>query len=97
MSTNDSSLLGWVLAGVATIVASLTTALSWIYRHQISSYENAANKLETRVESLEAKLDKCHEEHVAAKLELGKLSERTRLLEARGCAILEDKKQRSET
>jgi len=93
---NDQSIIGWVLAGVGAIMATLSGALSWIYKKQIADYErNEADlreqaikertKLELKIENIESKLNHCETEHTQAKIELAKINERLRLLEKRGC------------
>jgi len=103
VNIENSSFLGWVLAGVATIIASLTTALTWMYKKQVSDYEKDKDilraiaekekeellkektRLEAKIEKLEEKVDACQEEHYQAKIELAKINERLRLLEAKSC------------
>ena len=85
MSGDQSSLFAWVLAGVTTVIGALTTALSVLYKSRVAAYEKAEIKLDTRVEMLEQKLDKCEEEHTNAKIEVARINERLRLLEAKGC------------
>jgi hypothetical protein len=81
MSNEDSNLFGWVLAGVSTVIAALTSALSFLYKSRIAAYEKAEVKLETRVELLEQKLDKCESEHTNAKVELAEIKTRLNILE----------------
>lgn len=85
MTNDQSSLMSWVLTGVAAVIAALTSALSFLYKSRVSAYEKAEVKLDTRVEMLEQKLDKCEAEHTSAKIEVARINERLRLLEAKGC------------
>jgi chaperonin cofactor prefoldin len=81
MSNEDSNLFGWVLAGVASVIATLTTVVSFLFKSRIAAYEKAEVKLETRVEMLEQKLDKCESEHLNAKIELTEIKTRLNILE----------------
>ena len=85
MSGDQSNLTSWVLAGVASVIAALTSALSFLYKSRVAAYEKAEVKLDARVEMLEQKLDKCEAEHTNAKVEVARINERLRLLEAKGC------------
>jgi chromosome segregation ATPase len=79
--SNENGISGWILAGISTLIASLTTALSYLYKSRIEAYEKAEIKLDTRVELLETKLDKCETEHTNAKVELAEIKTRLNLLE----------------
>lgn len=81
MSDDNSTLLAWVLAGIGSMIAALTSALSFLYKSRIAAYEKAEVKLDTRVEVLEKKLDKCEEEHTNAKVELAAIKTRLNILE----------------
>lgn len=81
MSGDQSSLFAWVLAGVTTVIGALTTALSILYKSRIAAYEKAEVKLDTRVEVLERKLEKCEEEHTSAKVQLAEIKTRLSILE----------------
>ena len=81
MSDDNSTLLAWVLAGIGSMIAALTSALSFLYKSRIAAYEKAEIKLDTRVELLEKKLDKCEEEHTNAKVELAAIKTRLNILE----------------
>jgi chromosome segregation ATPase len=61
-NTPDSSILGWAIAGVMTIISALTTGLLTLFR--IRESENAKNieKLETSLTALSNKADKCEED-----------------------------------
>lgn len=83
MSSDQSSLFAWVLAGVTTVIGALTTALSMLYKSRIAAYEKAEIKLDTRVEMLEQKLEKCETEHTNAKVELAEIKTRLSLLESK--------------
>ena len=63
------------------MIAALTSALSFLYKSRIAAYEKAEVKLDTRVELLEKKLDKCEEEHTNAKVELAAIKTRLNILE----------------
>lgn len=81
MSDENSTLLAWVLAGIGSMIAALTSALSFLYKSRIAAYEKAEVKLDTRVEVLEKKLEKCEEEHTSAKVQLAEIKTRLSILE----------------
>jgi hypothetical protein len=86
--------MGWVFAGVGAIMATLSGALSWMYKKQIADYERNEMelrelaikeklKLELKIENIESKLSHCEAEHTAARIELAKINERLLLIEKR--------------
>lgn len=81
MNSDQSTLFAWVLAGVATVIGALTSALSFLYKSRIAAYEKAEVKLDARVEALEKKLDKCEQEHTSAKVQLAEIKTRLEILE----------------
>jgi peptidoglycan hydrolase CwlO-like protein len=73
MSQDSTSFLGWVLAGVSGIIATLAGALATVYRNQIKDYERERMRLEQEKAELqkltdaqklhfEQKIDKMFEE-----------------------------------
>jgi hypothetical protein len=70
--STDNSLLGWVLAGVSAMIATLTGGLSWMYKKQVADYEKNEELLRNEAERyrlevvaerarLEVKLEKMEE------------------------------------
>lgn len=63
------------------MIATLASALSYLYKSRIAAYEKAEIKLDARVDMLEKKLDKCEEEHGKAREQLAEIRTRLSLLE----------------
>jgi chromosome segregation ATPase len=88
----QSSLIGWVLAGFTTITTALSSALSLLYRNQIKDYErerafllDERQSLKTEVAKIASEVDNCQREHYETKVQFAKVEERLRLLELKGC------------
>lgn len=74
---------GWVLAGVASIVGTLSSIVAYLYRQQITDYKEIQLDLESRVEKLTERTDTCERERGELRVKCGVLDERCATLEQR--------------
>lgn len=81
MTDENSTMLAWVLAGVATVIGTLSAAVAKLYHTQVKGYVEREVTLTTKVANLEEKISHCEAEHTAAKIELAKLETRLSLVE----------------
>ncbi len=62
MSGSDSSLMGWVLAGVATVIATLAGAVATLFKIRENENAKAIADLKASHELTKQKSDKCEED-----------------------------------
>ena len=77
VSGDQSNLLGWILAGVSAVIATLSTVLAKFYHHQLSMFHKREKSLETRIDKLEeysrnqrAEIIDCHKQREEMRVEL---------------------------
>lgn len=83
MNDGGTSISAWVLAGVSTVVATLTSAVAFLFRANNKLYETRIGQLEGEVCVLKDASEKCQQEHTATKIELAKMNERVEQLETK--------------
>lgn len=81
MDSEPSSWSSWVLAGVASVIATLSSAVAYLFRGQVKIYEERIGHLEGDVCKLGEASEKCQEEHTLTKIELARMGERVAMLE----------------
>ena len=62
MDEKPADLLGWMIAGVATVVSALTSALAYVYRKRDADQESRHQENLARIEDLEVKSQKCDDD-----------------------------------
>ena len=62
MVDESTGITGWVLAGVATIIATLSGIVQMFYRTQIADYKAHILALENTMAALTLRADKCEDE-----------------------------------
>ena len=79
----SENVIPWVLAGVGTVVGTLSAVVAKLYHSQIEGYIKREGALEAKVALLQDKVDKCQIEHEEAKIAAAKLEVRLSLLEGK--------------
>lgn len=62
MSNDANALSGWVTAGLATILATLSSAVAFLFKLRENENAKRIEDLKTEVQTIGAKSDKCEEE-----------------------------------
>lgn len=62
MDSNDNSYMGWVLAGVASIVGTLSTVVAYLFRKSEFDNAQAIKKLEEHNAEVAKKADDCEKD-----------------------------------
>ncbi len=81
MPTDFQSLLGWVLAGVLTIVATLSSVVAFLYKRLDSNNAKTIAALETRCDMLQKKVDECEKDRLDLHRQMAKMEVKIALLE----------------
>ena len=78
MTIEQNSLTGWMLAGVATVIATLSSTVAWLFKLRENENAKHLSNLAEEVAVISGKADKCEEERGQLKVECaimkGKLS-----------------------
>lgn len=78
---DSSNSWGWIVAGVSTVITTLSSAVAFLFRGQVKLYETRIGQLEGQVVKLGDASDKCQEEHSNTKVALAKLEGRLEAIE----------------
>lgn len=65
LGMNENGITGWILAGVASVVASLTSAVAFLYKSIQSNHTERLDDMQNQVKELredQKRLDQLHEE-----------------------------------
>jgi hypothetical protein len=62
--SDESSNLGWILAGVSTVIATLTGVIAKLFQRRESESAKAIAKLESEVATTRAASEKCEQDRV---------------------------------
>ncbi len=63
MSNSDlNGFSGWVTAGIATIIATLSSVVAWLFKLRENENSRHIESLTKQVETISVKADKCEEE-----------------------------------
>lgn len=60
--SNDGSITGWFTAGVATVVASLSSVVAFLFKLRENENTKRITELKDEVQTISVKADKCEEE-----------------------------------
>lgn len=80
MSDEQNSLLGWVLGGVATVIAALTTTLTHFYKQQVATFAKREDELVGRVTKLETEVQECRDDREILRVEIAELRTEVRFI-----------------
>ena len=83
MSNVSDGFSGWVAAGIATIIATLSSTVAWLFK--LRENENAKHlaNLTNEVATISAKADKCEEERGELKIECAIMKGKLQVLETK--------------
>jgi len=87
-----TGITGWVLAGVATIISTLSGLVAWFYKQQIADYKLNEAKMEAqyvaestylkaKIAELEKRADECEDDREQLAIKHARLEERVSSLE----------------
>ena len=77
----ERGLTGWALAGVATVIGTLSTVVASFYKTQISDYKSREGKLEVKITTLESESKECKEDRETIRISLARIETKQMLLE----------------
>lgn len=77
----ETGILGWVLAGVSTIIASLSGVVTYLFKKIVDDYK--ANEIELKLEigELKKRADSCEDDREALRIKQALLEARVESLE----------------
>ena len=78
---DSSTPWGGIMAVVSTVIATLSSAVAFLFRGQVKLYETRIGQLDEEVLRLSDASEKCQEEHTNTKIELASLKGRMETLE----------------
>ena len=81
MTVESQALSGWVLAGVASIIATLSTVVAFLYKRLDANNARTIGVLETRCDLLQKKVDECEKDRLDLHRQLAKMEIKITLLE----------------
>lgn len=71
---NDTQgVIGWILAGVGTIISTLSGLVAYFYRQQVAGHHTEATTLRAQIAELRARCDKCDLERERLAIECAQL------------------------
>jgi septal ring factor EnvC (AmiA/AmiB activator) len=83
MSNEQSILSGWVTAGIATILATLSSAIAFLFKLRENENAKRLSELKSDVETINAKADKCEVEREGLKVECAVMRSKIETLEVK--------------
>lgn len=90
VTTEDSSYFGWILAGVSTVIATLSGIVAQFYKRQIADYDKRESLLNARITQLESdykasrvEIKECHQQREDIRIELASVKTRLEIVESR--------------
>ncbi len=81
MSNEQSVLSSWVTAGIATILATLSSAVAFLFKLRENENAKRLEELKSDVETINAKADKCETEREELKVECAVMRSKIETLE----------------
>lgn len=73
---DENSILGWVLGGVATVIATLAGVVTKFYKTQIEDYKNTEHGLRDEILELRHRADECESDRGQLRVQCARLEER---------------------
>jgi chromosome segregation ATPase len=90
VAVEDSDYFGWILAGVSTVIATLSGIVTQFYKRQISDYDRREVGLTNRISALEGdykasreEIKDCHKQREEIRVELAAVKTRLEIVEQR--------------
>jgi hypothetical protein len=83
MTLEENSLTGWMLAGIATVIATLSSTVAWLFRLRENENSKHISSLTEEVATISIKADKCEVERGELKIECALMKGKIELLETK--------------
>lgn len=83
----SDGIIGWVLAGVATIIATLSTAVTALYRGQISDLRDQLTRLDVIEHDLRKEIEVCKTDREDLRVMLAKIQTEQEIMKTRITAV----------
>jgi septal ring factor EnvC (AmiA/AmiB activator) len=83
MTSEENSLTGWMLAGIASVIATLTSTVAWLFKLRENENAKRLSELKSDVETINAKADKCEVEREGLKVECAVMRSKIETLEVK--------------
>jgi hypothetical protein len=83
MSNVPEGFSGWVAAGIATIIATLSSVVAWLFKLRENENAKHLTNLTEEVAMISVKADKCEEERGQLKIECAIMKGKVEVLETR--------------
>ena len=80
---DSDAMLGWVLAGVAGIIASLTAAVTSLWSRSEAGHRERAEKQDRLLAEMEVHLTRCEERNYQLRIDVDRLNRIVKTLEER--------------
>ena len=87
MSSEQNGLTGWVLAGIATSFATLSSVVAFLFKLRENENAKAITKLETSLQEVSDKAEKCEEDRHLLFTDCELMKFKLEVLEKRVCSI----------
>jgi hypothetical protein len=78
---NSEGMLGWILAGVGTIVSTLAGLVAFFYRQQINDHKDREAELSQRLDIVEKRADACENDREELRIKCAVIEARINALE----------------
>jgi septal ring factor EnvC (AmiA/AmiB activator) len=83
MSESQNVFTGWVTAGIATILATLSSAIAFLFKLRENENAKRLAELKSDVETINAKADKCEVEREGLRVECAVMRSKIETLEVK--------------
>jgi len=83
MTAEENSLTGWMLAGIATVIATLSSTVAWLFKLRENENAKHISSLTEEVATIALKADKCEQERGELKIECALMKGKIELLETK--------------
>jgi len=90
----QAGLTGWILAGVATVVSTLSGIVAYFYKQQITDHKSNEVMLKAKIVDLESRADKCEDDREELRIRHAVLENKHANLELRVADLEVNKKNR---
>lgn len=83
MSNGSTEVSGWFTAGIATVVATLSSVVAFLFKLRENENAKRIEDLKTEVQTISVKADKCEEERTELKTECAIMRGKLEVLETK--------------
>lgn len=83
MSNVSEGFSGWVAAGIATIIATLSSVVAWLFKLRENENAKHLTNLTEQVATISAKADRCESERSELKIECTLMKGKLEVLETK--------------